>query len=114
MAGARCYIPAVPLPTLTPEQRAVATARATQARKVRAEICSELKANRLTIGDVVERAKSDEAVAKLRVVALIEAMPGIGKAKSAAIMSRLGIAQSRRVRGLGPQQLAALKSEFRS
>lgn len=111
-AADRCYIPAVPLPKLTPEQRAEATVRAANARRVRAAVCADLKAMRLTIAEVVERAENDEALSKLRVVALLESMPGIGKAKAAALMQRYGIASTRRVRGLGPQQLAALNREF--
>lgn len=102
----------MPLPSLTAEQRAAAVERATAARKVRAEIRADLKAGRLSISDVVHRADTDEAVAKLKVASLLEAMPGIGKAKAASIMDKLGISHSRRVRGLGPHQLAALKQEF--
>lgn len=102
----------MPLPTLTAEQRTDAAARATQARRIRADVRAELKAGRVSISEVVERAATDEALAKLRVVSLLEAMPGIGKAKAVTIMDRLGIAQSRRLRGLGTHQAAALRREF--
>jgi ribosomal protein S13 len=39
-------------------------------------------------------------------------MPGVGKVRAARIMERLGIAESRRVRGLGPVQRQALAEEF--
>jgi ribosomal protein S13 len=39
-------------------------------------------------------------------------MPGVGKARATAIMERLGIAPTRRVRGLGGNQLERLKVEF--
>jgi len=102
----------VPLPQLTPEQRSAAAARATAARKVRADVRARLKASTLSIGAVIDQAVDNEALAKFKVSALLEAMPGIGKAKAASIMDRLGIAASRRVRGLGPHQVAALKKEF--
>lgn len=102
----------MPLPVLTPQQRAAAAARATEARRVRAEVKTELKTSRTTLAEVVERAQTDQALAKLRVQALVEAMPGIGKARAAQIMERVGIANSRRVRGLGRHQLAALQREF--
>lgn len=102
----------MPLPTLTPQQRADAAARATAARRVRADIRAQLKSGSIRISDVIERAHAEEAVAKLKVVALLEALPGVGKAKAASIMSRHGIAASRRVRGLGPHQRDALTREF--
>ena len=39
---------------------------------------------------------------------LIETLPGYGKAKSEKIMNELQIAESRRLRGLGERQQAAL------
>lgn len=62
--------------------------------------------------DVLAIASFDQAVAKLRVSSLLQAMPGIGQAKAATLMDRLGIAQSRRLRGLGQHQAAALRREF--
>ena len=39
-------------------------------------------------------------------------MPGLGKVRARQMMERLGIAESRRVRGLGTKQVAALEREF--
>jgi len=50
----------------------------------------------------------DPNVGKLKVVALIEAMPGVGKVKARRLMEEIGIADNRRVQGLGAQQRAAL------
>jgi hypothetical protein len=102
----------VALPFLTPAQRADAAARATAARRTRAALRADLKSGRLRVSDVIIRAESDEAVAKLRVVALLEALPGVGKTKAAAIMDKNAIALSRRVRGLGPHQRDALTRQF--
>lgn len=102
----------MPLPTLTTEQRSEASARATQARRVRAEVRAALKSSEVSLAEILDRAENDEAVAKLRVTSLLEAMPGIGKVKAASIMAKLGIADSRRLRGLGPNQQAALRREF--
>ena len=41
-------------------------------------------------------------------------MPGVGKIRAEEIMERLGIANSRRLRGLGPHQINALLEEFNS
>ncbi len=48
----------------------------------------------------------------MRVVDLLQSMPGLGKVRARQIMERLGIAESRRVRGLGAKQVAALEREF--
>ena len=48
----------------------------------------------------------------MRVVDLLQSMPGLGKVRARQVMERLGIAESRRVRGLGTKQVAALEREF--
>jgi len=44
----------------------------------------------------------------MKVSALLEALPGVGKVRAKQIMEQLGIAESRRVRGLGSNQWAAI------
>ena len=61
---------------------------------------------------MLDRAESDEVVGKLKVSAVLQAMPGIGKIRAMQIMERLKIADSRRLRGLGDQQRKALLGEF--
>lgn len=100
------------MPKLTPEQRAAAAAAATVARARRAEVCARLKSGEMTVGELVEEARTDAALAKLRVVTALQALPGIGSVKAGALMTKLGIAESRRLRGLGPHQEAALLREF--
>lgn len=100
------------LPTLTSQQRADAAARATAARRVRADVRAKLKSGELRISDVIELSTTNEAVAKLKVAALLEALPGVGRAKAASIMERHAIAASRRVRGLGQHQRQSLTAEF--
>jgi ribosomal protein S13 len=39
-------------------------------------------------------------------------MPGVGKVRAKQIMERLGISETRRVRGLGTNQIAALERDF--
>ena len=59
------------LPDLTPEQRAQALEKATQARRRRAEVKNALKARSMNLSEVLELADSDEAVAKMKVVSLL-------------------------------------------
>ena len=52
--------------------------------------------------------KDDPIVGRMKVSTLIETLPGFGKAKVKKVMSELQIAESRRLRGLGERQEAAL------
>jgi len=101
----------LPLPELTPEQRAAALEKAAEARRVRAEVKNRLKNSNEKLSDVIHQGESDEAIGKLK-VSLLESLPGVGKVKARAIMADVGIAESRRVRGLGPHQAAALIERF--
>ena len=95
-------------PKLTAEQRAQALTDAAAARAARADVRARLKAGELTLPALLAQAERDPRLAGMRVSALIEALPGYGPARSAALMQRLRIAESRRIRGLGPKQRVAL------
>lgn len=97
---------------MTAQQRAVASTKASAARQHRAQIRAQLKSGGISVADVLAAASSDDALAKLRVITLLESLPGIGRTKASAILARNGIADSRRLRGLGPHQRDALLSEL--
>ncbi len=101
------------LPPLTPEQRAAALEKAAKARKERAEIKDRLKHGSTTLSQVLKEGQTDEVVGKMKVSALLESMPGVGKVRARQIMERLDIAESRRVRGLGANQRTKLENEFK-
>lgn len=102
------------LPKLTPEQREDALARAAAARQVRAEVKNRLKNSGATLGEVIAQSREDAVVAKLKVADLLRAMPGVGEVRAREIMDRIGIADNRRLRGLGANQVKALLAEFTS
>jgi transposase len=102
----------VALPPLTAEQRAAALEKAARARKERAEVKNRLKRGATTLSDVIKEGGTDDVIGKMKVSALLESLPGVGKVRAKQIMDRLGIADSRRVRGLGANQRAALEQEF--
>ena len=102
----------MPLPSLSPEQRQAALEKAAEIRKARAELKDELKSGKTTLASVLDRAEHDDVVGKLKVSAVLQAMPGIGKIRAQQIMEKLKIADSRRLRGLGEQQRKALLGEF--
>jgi len=94
-------------PALSPEQRAAALEKAAESRRVRAAVREALRTGQTTLGEVLARS-DDEIVAGMKVKAVLTALPGLGKVKSFRLMERLGIADNRRVRGLGAQQRKAL------
>ena len=90
------------LPQLTDEQRKAALEKAAQARHARAELRANIKSGKVTLEEVLD---SDDPIAnRMKVSALIESLPGYGKAKATKIMDELGISESRRVKGLGARQ----------
>jgi guanylate kinase len=99
-------------PKLTADQRAAALAKSTAARQVRAAIKARVKSSELSLSAVFELAMSDEAIAKMRVVELLESFSGVGKVRAIAILDRLAISQTRRIQGLGTAQRKNLLREF--
>ncbi len=99
-------------PALSPEQRALALEKAAEARRVRAELKERLKMGSLSLPEIFEAAETDDIVGKLKVLALLESLPGVGKVKARRTMEEIGIAETRRVRGLGEQQRRALLAAF--
>jgi hypothetical protein len=103
-------------PSLTPEQRQLALQKAAAARRQRAEVKDKLKIGSLSLAELFEAAdRKDEAgemLAKLKVVSALESLPGVGKVRARNIMTELDISESRRLRGLGTNQRAALLLKF--
>ncbi|MEQ1786192.1 MAG: integration host factor, actinobacterial type [Acidimicrobiales bacterium] len=98
-------------PVLTPEQREQALAKAAEARRARAELKEKLKMGSLTLAELLA-GSADDHIGKMKVLAVIEALPGVGKVKARRTMEEIGIADTRRVRGLGEQQRKALLAAF--
>lgn len=102
------------LPPLSPEQRQAALRKATQARKVRAELRERLRLRTASLADALALGVHDEAIGKMKVSAVLEALPGVGKVRAGHLMAKLDISPTRRLRGLGSKQRAALVEEFRT
>jgi hypothetical protein len=97
---------------LSPEQRAAALEKAGEARKQRAELKERLKMGSLSLSELLELSDRDEVVGKTKVLAALEALPGVGKVKARRTMEEIGIAETRRLRGLGKEQRAKLLAAF--
>jgi hypothetical protein len=95
-------------PLLTPEQRQAALEKAAAARRQRAEVKDKLKIGSLSLEELFEQAdRKDEAgtmLAKLRVVNVLESLPGIGKVNATRLMRALDVSDTRRLGGVGQKQ----------
>ena len=95
-------------PDRSAEQRRAALEHAAKARRVRAGMKRRLAGGEVGLTELLEEAESDDIIAGTKVLAVLESLPGIGKVKARRTMERIGIAQSRRLRGLGSAQREAL------
>jgi hypothetical protein len=99
-------------PLLSPDQRQAALEKAAHARRVRAELKERLKMGSLSLDDLLKQAETDEVVAKMKVLAMLESMPGLGKVKARRIMEEIGISDNRTLHGLGEQQRKKLSEKL--
>ncbi|MDA8076747.1 MAG: integration host factor, actinobacterial type [Actinomycetota bacterium] len=101
-------------PALTDEQRRAALEKAAKVRRQRAEVKERLKMGALTLAELLDQAESDETVGKMKVLSVLESLPGLGKVKARRLMAAVGIAESRRLQGLGTKQRADLLEQTAS
>ncbi|MGH9225343.1 MAG: integration host factor, actinobacterial type [Acidimicrobiales bacterium] len=99
-------------PQLSPEQRQAALDKAAAARRQRAELKEKLKMGSLSLKELFDQGERDEVVGKMKVLAVLESLPGVGKVRARRIMGEVEISEARRVRGLGDQQRKALLKLF--
>jgi hypothetical protein len=106
-------VPVMPLPPrLSDEDRNAALQKAVEVRRLRSDVRVRLKDGSLTLDDLFDRV-DDDIVGKMKALVVIESLPGVGKVKARRLMTDIGIAESRRLRGLGDQQRAKLLSAVR-
>lgn len=96
------------VPYITDEERAAALVKAGEVRKARAAVLGDVRSGAITVADVLERSVDDPVCGRIRVRALVLAIPGVGKARAAAFLEGAGIDPDRRVAGLGHRQRASL------
>lgn len=101
-------------PALTAEQRRAALAKATRVRVARRAFKDEVARGEFGIAATIALARADENLAGIRVVDLLTSLPGIGPKRAEAIMAQAAIAPTRRIRGLGEHQIAALVARMAS
>jgi len=58
----------------------------------------------VSLKELLDQGQSDEVVGKMKVLNVLESLPGLGKVKARRAMDEVGISETRRVQGLGDQQ----------
>src|SRR5438309_8959361 len=91
-------------PALSPDQRQAALEKAATARRLRAELKEKLKMGSLTLQELLQQGDADEIVGKMKVLSVLESLPGLGKVKARRLMEEVGISETRRIQGLGDKQ----------
>ncbi len=96
------------LVALTEEQRAEALRKASELRSARAAFLKDVKAGKRSFAELLD----EPIMQKVRVSRALRSVPGVGQARAAAAMLDMGIADSRRIGGLGARQREALVARF--
>ena len=96
-------------PALTHQARHAASLAGVEARRERAEVKKLLRAGSLSAFQVINDSRN--AIQRMKVLELLEALPGVGAIRAQTIMERIEISPSRRIAGLGERQLLALRNE---
>ena len=91
-------------PQLTPDQRQAALEKAAAARRLRAELKEKLKMGSTSLQELFDMADKDELVGKMKVLTVLESLPGLGKVKARRLLEECEISETRRIQGLGTNQ----------
>ena len=96
----------------TPEQRAAALKRAAERPPGRSEDRRRVKSGEVGIAAALAEGKENPVVGRIKAKRLLMALPGVGAAKAQSAMTAIGIAESRRVAGIGQRQAEKLVELF--
>jgi guanylate kinase len=101
-----------PRPTPPEVDRVAASRAAIAARRARAAVKQAVASRERSAADVADTAwaEPESPEATLRVRELLTSVPTLGPTRAARVMTQLGIAESKRVGGLGVRQRAKLRS----
>jgi guanylate kinase len=97
-------------PKLSKRFRRKAGKKAVAARQERAKIKSEIASGEINFFELFDNPST--AIARMKMVDLLQSVPGIGQIRAESIMDRAKISHSRRIGGVGHRQLAHLRQEF--
>jgi ribosomal protein S13 len=71
---------------------------------MRAELKEKLKMGSTSLQELFELADGDETVGKMKVLTVLESLPGLGKVKARRVLEECEISETRRLQGLGVNQ----------
>lgn len=101
-------------PQLTDEQRSAALEKAAAARKARAELKEKLKMGSITLPELFDQAAGNDTIGKMKVLAVLESLPGLGKVKARRLLEECEVSETRRVQGLGRNQREKLLESLKN
>ena len=58
----------------------------------------------VSLKELLDQGQRDEVIGKMKVLTVLESLPGLGKVKARRALDEVGISDTRRVQGLGDQQ----------
>lgn len=99
-------------PPLTAEIKLAGLRKATAARRRHAEISGLLKSGAMLLEELLDLAATERAAASMRVLRVLESMPGVGKATAPRLLDEMGISTRTRVGGLGRRQRSLMLKRF--
>ena len=97
--------------SISDDVRRAALVKAAAVRRDRAELRGQLKAGDVSLGELLERV-GDDTVGKMKVLTVLESLPGVGKVRARRAITEIGISETRRLRGLGNRQRTQLLHTF--
>jgi hypothetical protein len=94
--------------TLTPAQREEALRKAAEAAKIRADLKADIRNGKKTFADVVNLAKTNSIIGHIKVLTIIESIPGISTVSANEILTQAKVDEKRSLVGLSSKQVAIL------
>jgi len=97
-------------PKISNRFRRKAGRKAVEARQERAEVKAQVSNGKLYFFDLFSDPR--KSISRMKLVDLLQSVPGIGKVRAELILERTKISPSRRIGGVGHRQLELLRQEF--
>lgn len=98
-------------PTLTDDQRKDALRRAAEVRKERAKFKEDLAKGIISPAEGLNRALENRVLSKLHVKEFLCALPQVGESRARTVIEdQIQCSADRRLRGLGPRQVDAMRA----
>lgn len=97
-------------PKLSNRFRRKAGQKAVAARQERAKTKELIATGQIFFFDIFSDER--ESISRMRLIDLLQSVPGVGKIRAEQILERTKISPSRRIGGVGPRQIELLREEF--